>query len=130
MIEKLLGTEGYAVARLTNKVTGARIVLGAAHVFDAADGFALVTPDYLSASLAGQNSLHRITATLQADGEFDGPEWAGSLELYEPTAEQLLAVGYALEWYDDEIKARNLTTEGERLRLRAELASELSARAA
>lgn len=130
MIEAMMGSQGYAVVHMTGTVGAASIVLPVAHAFDTPDGFALITPAYIDPVFAGQNHMHRIVAKVAPDGTFEGPEWSGWIELYEPTAQQLTDTDYALEWYGDQLEDKGITVEEERARLRAELLSEVSARAA
>jgi len=113
-----MSDDGMAIVSLVGMNTSSRLVVPAAHIFDTADGFAFITPGYLFPNAAGQNYLHQIQATVEANGTFSGPEWEGEIQPYEPTATQILETGYALEDYRRLLADKGLTIEGERARLR------------
>lgn len=103
MIAKKSTEWPFAVIALRSKIGGTSLHSAAAFLFDTTDGFAWVEPKYKDPDGAGQHAFHRITATVIArqDGfEFDGPEWTGMIEPYEPNVSQLERIGYGLEWFE------------------------------
>lgn len=124
MIEKVSEQWPFAVVLLQSKDKSFSIHSPAAFLFDTPDGFAWVAPKYKDPNGAGQHAFHRVmgTVTQAGDGfEFDGPEWSGKIEPYEPTVAQLESIGSALEWFE----SLELDLKKERRSLKRALGKEL-----
>ena len=103
MIEIVSGKWPFAVVLLRSKGDSFALHSAAAFLFDTPDGFAWVEPKYKDPNGAGQHAFHRVTGTVSPAGdgfEFEGPEWSGKIEPYEPTVAQLESIGSVLEWFE------------------------------
>lgn len=119
----------HAVIRLRDKQGGAQYTRPAAFVFDAAGGFAWVEPQYIDTYGASSPALHVREATIEPEGEgfrFEGPGWAGTIEPYEPTVEQLEAIGYCLERFEEWLAEEKKTAAEERAAVRERIADDLA----
>jgi len=118
----------FAVARLRSKIGPTSISVACAFCFDTPDGFAFVEPSYADPHNTG-HAFHRIVASLEVfdDGfAFDGPEWSGTVECYEPTAQQIREIGGALEWFEGHLEQNGIVIADERARIKATLAEDLA----
>lgn len=129
LLDRATAVWPHAVIRLRAKETGSEYVRPAAFVFDAADGFAWVEPQYIDPYGPSSPALHVRQATIEADGEgfrFDGPGWYGAIEMYEPSAEQLRDVGYCLERFEEWLAEEGKTAAGERAAVRRLIEADLT----
>lgn len=119
----------HAVIRLRDKQGGAEYTRPAAFVFDAVGGFAWVEPQYVDPYGASSPALHVRQATIEPEGEgfrFDGPGCSGTIEPYEPSAEQLRDVGYCLERFGEWLAEEKKTAAEERAAVQAMIERDLA----
>lgn len=112
----------FAVVHLKGHAGDLNLVLAAAFCFDTPDGFAFIEPGYADQNGSGQHNFHRIVASLAPSEQgftFVGLDWSGSVEQYEPTAQQIAAIGRSLEWLEAHLENLGINVEGERERIRA-----------
>lgn len=127
MIEETMKGWPFAVVYLKDKI-GTDIAVPATFCYDTPDGFAFVEPGYMD-PYSGRSCFHRIVATVYQDSEaftFDGPEWSGRVEQYEPTAAQLERIGYALEQFEEAHQEAGLNLDAERERVKGLVGFDLS----
>lgn len=128
MVETITKAWPFGVAEITGRA--GTIYLAAAFCFDTPDGLAIVTPGYLDPA-GGAHNFHRIAANVRQQAGaiiFEGPEYSGRIERYEPTAEQIERIGDALEWFEGALAEAGINVDAERERLLGILGPDLGMR--
>jgi hypothetical protein len=119
----------FAVVWMRNKQAGTEQVRAAAFTFDARGGFAWVEPSYLDPW--SQQGFRRVRCALGEvvpgadEVTFEGAEWAGRIERFDASPEQLKG-GEGLLHVVEALREKGRTLDQEREQLRAHLADDLA----